>query len=125
MNQRPAPTTFRRAAQEAGPDGLTPAGLQAETVLRRRRFLVLALNLGTLALLVAGLARVLAAGGWSVADVAILVAFLFGAPWTVLGFWNAAIGLWLLHGKADGLAEVAPFAAAGEQAASLNRAPPC
>ena len=28
MNQRPAPTTFRRATQEAGPNGLTPAGLQ-------------------------------------------------------------------------------------------------
>lgn len=120
MNQRPAPTTFRRATQEAGPSGLTPAGLQAETTLRRRRFLVLGLNIVTLALLLAGLARVLGAGGWSVADGAIFVAFLFGAPWTVLGFWNAAIGLWLLHGKADGLAEVAPFAAAGEQGAPLT-----
>lgn len=120
MNQRPAPTTFRRATQEAGPSGLTPAGLQAETVLRRRRFLVLALNLVTLALLLAGLARVLGTGGWSVVDVVIFVAFLFGAPWTALGFWNAAIGLWLLHGKADGLAEVAPFAAAGEQATPLT-----
>lgn len=119
MNQRPAPTTFRRATQEAGPNGLTPAGLQAETVLRRRRFLVLFLNLIMLALLLAGLARVLGAGGWSVADVAIFIAFLFGAPWTVLGFWNAAIGLWLLHGKADGLAEVAPFVAAGEPATPL------
>lgn len=119
MNQRPAPTTFRRATQEAGPNGLTPAGLQAETVLRRRRFLVLALNLVTLALLLAGLARVLGTGGWSVADVAIFIAFLFGAPWTVLGFWNAAIGLWLLHGKADGLAEVAPFAAAGAETTPL------
>ena len=120
MNQRPAPTTFRRATQEAGPNGLTPAGLQAETVLSRRRFLVLALNLVTLALLLAGLARVLGAGGWSVADVAIFIAFLFGAPWTVLGFWNAAIGLWLLHGKADGLAEVAPFVAAGEDTMPLT-----
>jgi membrane glycosyltransferase len=120
MNQRPAPTTFRRVTQEAGPSGLTPAGLQAETMLRRRRFLVLALNLVTLALLLAGLALVLGAGGWSVADVVIFVAFLFGAPWTVLGFWNAAIGLWLLHGKADGLAVVAPFAAAGEQPAPLS-----
>lgn len=119
MNQRSAPTTFRRTAQEAGPGGLTPAGLQAETVLRRRRFLVLFLNLGTLALLLAGLAHVLGAGGWSVADIAIFVAFMFGAPWTVLGFWNAAIGFWLLHGKADGLAEVAPFVAASEQARPL------
>ncbi|WP_377839962.1 glucans biosynthesis glucosyltransferase MdoH [Bosea sp. UC22_33] len=37
----------------------------------------------------------------------------------MLGFWNAAIGLWLLHGKADGLAAVAPFAAANEEATPL------
>src|SRR5690606_31201321 len=34
-------------------------------------------------------------------------------PWTVLGFWNAVIGLWLLRGRRGGLAEVAPFASAG------------
>lgn len=119
MNQRPAPTTFQRAAQEVDVTGLTPAGLQDEAVLRRRRRLVLTLNLLTLAALLAGFAHVLAAGGWTVADVAIFVAFLFGAPWTVLGFWNAAIGLWLLHARKDGLAEVAPFAAAGEQATPL------
>jgi membrane glycosyltransferase len=115
MNQRPAPTTFRRAAQEAA-----PAGLQTQTALGGRRFLVLALNLVTLAALLAGLAGVLGAGGWSVADGVILVAFLFAAPWTVLGFWNAAIGLWLLHGRADGLDEVAPFAAAAERAGPLT-----
>jgi membrane glycosyltransferase len=119
MNQRPAPTTFRPAAQEAAPVGFTPAGLQDEAGLRRRRLLVLALNLATLALLLAGLAPILGAGGWSVVDVAIFIAFLFGAPWTVLGFWNAAIGLWLLHGRRDGLKQVAPFAAAGDLATPL------
>ena len=111
MNQRPAPTTFQAAAQEAG---LTPAGLQASATLRARRLLVAGLNLVTLAALLYGLALVLSAGGWSLADGAIFIAFLFGAPWTVLGFWNAAIGLWLLHGTQDGLDQVAPFAAAGE-----------
>lgn len=111
MNQRPAPTTFQAAAQEAG---LTPAGLQASATLRARRLLVAGLNLVTLAALLYGLAHVLSAGGWSLADGAIFIAFLFGAPWTVLGFWNAAIGLWLLHGVDDGLEQVAPFAAAGE-----------
>jgi membrane glycosyltransferase len=119
MNQRPAPTTFRPAAQEAAPVGFTPAGLQDEAGLRRRRLLVLALNLATLALLLAVLAPILGAGGWSVVDVAIFIAFLFGAPWTVLGFWNAAIGLWLLHGRRDGLKQVAPFAAAGDLATPL------
>ena len=119
MNQRPAPTTFRPAAQEAAPIGFTPAGLQNEAGLRRRRLFVLALNLATLALLLGGLAHVLGAGGWSAADVAIFVAFLFGAPWTVLGFWNAVIGLWLLHGRREGLKQVAPFALAGERATPL------
>lgn len=112
MNQRPAPTTFQAAAQEDG--RLTPAGLQSIRALRARRWLVAALNLATLAALLYGLAHVLSAGGWSLADIAIFIAFLFGAPWTVLGFWNAAIGLWLLHGTKDGLDQVAPFAAAGE-----------
>lgn len=119
-SQRSAPTTFQRAMQEVAVQGLTPAGLQDEAILSRRRLLVLVLNLATLALLLAGLAHVLAAGGWSAADVAIFVAFLFGAPWTVLGFWNAAIGLWLLHGRKDGLAEVAPFAVAGERPTPLS-----
>ncbi|QEL25776.1 glucans biosynthesis glucosyltransferase MdoH [Bosea sp. F3-2] len=119
-NQRSGPTTFQRVTQEVEALGLTPAGLQDATVLRRRRLLVLVLNLATLALLLAGLAQVLGVGGWTAADVAVFVAFLFGAPWTVLGFWNAAIGLWLLHGRKDGLAEVAPFAAAGERATPLT-----
>ena len=112
-NPRHAPTTFAPPAQAIEAIGLTPAGIQSAATLARRRLAVLALNLVTLAALVFGLAHVLGAGGWSVADGIILVAFLFGAPWTVLGFWNAVIGLWLLHRRGDGLAEVAPFAAAG------------
>jgi membrane glycosyltransferase len=121
MNQRPAPTTFQPGAQEAAvPDGLTPAGLQRRATLSARRWLVLALNLVTLGALLFGLARVLGAGGWTVTDIVIFVAFLFGAPWTVLGFWNAVIGLWLLHGADDGLDQVAPFVAAGEAATPVS-----
>lgn len=118
MNQRPAPTTFEAAAQEDF--RVTPAGLQSAQILRARRWLVATLNLLTLAALLYGLAHVLSAGGWSLADFAIFVAFLFGAPWTVLGFWNAALGIWLLHGVADGLDRVAPFAAAGEAPTPLT-----
>ncbi|MCU4181035.1 glucans biosynthesis glucosyltransferase MdoH [Bosea sp. BH3] len=119
-NQRPAPTTFQRAAQEAEPTGMTPAGLQARATLRRRRLLMLALNLSTLAALLAGLGHVLGAGGWTAADAAIFIAFLIGAPWTVVGFWNAVIGLWLLHGRQDGLKAVAPFVEAGERASPIT-----
>jgi membrane glycosyltransferase len=113
MNQRPAPTTFQPGAQGAE-HGQTPAGVQTTATLSARRWLVLALNLVTLGALLFGLSRVLGAGGWNVTDVAIFVAFLFGAPWTVLGFWNAVIGLWLLHGTDDGIERVAPFAADGD-----------
>lgn len=118
-NQRPAPTTFQRAVQDVEPLGLTPAGLQSSATLRRRRLAMLALNLGTLAALAAALARLLGIGGWNVTDAAILVAFLVAAPWAVLGFWNAVVGLWLLHARRDGLAEVAPFAAAAARSDPL------
>jgi membrane glycosyltransferase len=79
-------------------DGLTPAGLQRVATLAARRRLVFALVTLTLAALGAGVAVVLAGGGWSVADTVIFLGFLLGAPWTVLGLWNAALGLWVLHG---------------------------
>lgn len=119
-NPRLAPITFPQAAQEAaGPVGMTPAGLQADATLLLRRRVVLGLNLVILAVLLAGLGVVLGAGGWTLADVTIFTAFLIGAPWSVLGFCNAAIGLWLLHGRRDGLKAVVPFAEAGERAAPL------
>lgn len=114
-----------RRAQAAGrtpaiaASGLTPAGLQSVAELTGRRIIVLGLNVATYAALLAGLAHVLAAGGWTAADVVILIAFAFGAPWTVLGFWNAVIGFWLLHGVEDGVDRVAPFARAGASATPL------
>lgn len=122
MNQSPAPITFQPAAQaDVREGGWTPAGLQsAETLAARRRFM-LVLNLATLAALTAALATVLSSGGLTVADALILVAFLLGAPWTVLGFWNAVVGLWLLHGTREGLALVAPYAEAGHVPAPLTQ----
>ncbi|TVQ56194.1 MAG: glucans biosynthesis glucosyltransferase MdoH [Rhodobacteraceae bacterium] len=99
-------------------DGLTPAGLQSRAALRRRRLFVLALNLATLALLFWGMVRVFGAGGWSSADVVIVACFLVGAPWTVMGFWNAVIGLWALHGP-RGLADACPVLRDGDGDAPL------
>jgi membrane glycosyltransferase len=94
----------------------TPAGLQPVATLRRRRLVLLALTAATYTALAAGTARVLGAGGWTVVDGALFASFLVAAPWTVLGFWNAVIGLWLLHGRRNGMEAVAPFAAAGRSA---------
>ena len=93
----------------------TPTGLQSIDELTRRRRIVFALNVVTYVAMLWVAALVLGAGGWTVVDVILLVAFAFGTPWTVLGFWNALIGLWLLHFRKDAMAAVAPYAAAGDQ----------
>jgi membrane glycosyltransferase len=93
----------------------TPTGMQANADLGRRRAIMLALNVVTYLLLLWGVAEVLASGGWGLLDWLLLAAFAIGSPWTVLGFWNSVIGLWLLHFHADPMTEVAPFAKAGDQ----------
>ncbi|MGD9801860.1 MAG: glucans biosynthesis glucosyltransferase MdoH [Hyphomicrobiaceae bacterium] len=89
-------------------------GLQANALLSRRRWLVLALNVVTWLAMMLVAAKILGAGGWTVLDGALMACFAIGTPWTVLGFWNAVIGLWLLHVHEDPASEVAPFAAAGD-----------
>jgi membrane glycosyltransferase len=120
MNEHSAPTAFDGAspvAMRAAPerrDGLTPAGIQSRALLSGRRWLVLALNVLTFLALMWALSKVLSAGGWTITDAVIFVAFAFGAPWTVLGFWNAVLGFWLLHGRADGWRQVAPYLPAAD-----------
>jgi membrane glycosyltransferase len=98
----------------------TPAGLQSIDVLTRRRQVVFALNFVTYAAMLWVAARILGTSGWTWVDIVLFVCFAFGTPWTVLGFWNALIGLWLLHFRKDAWAEVAPYAAAGDDKAPLR-----
>ncbi len=98
----------------------TPAGLQSIDVLARRRRLVLGINLASYLGLLWWASRILGAGGWTWVDGALFAGFALGTPWAVLGFWNALIGLWLLHFRGhDAWREVAPYAAAGNAATSL------
>jgi membrane glycosyltransferase len=97
-----------------------PTGLQANADLRRRRGIVVALNVVTWVAMMWVAARVLGTGGWTVLDGLMFAAFAVGTPWAVLGFWNAVIGLWLLHAHKDPLAEVAPFAAAGDDPTPIH-----
>jgi membrane glycosyltransferase len=98
----------------------TPTGLQSIDELTRRRQIVFALNLVTYAGMLWVAAEVLAAGGWTMVDAIMFACFALGTPWTVLGFWNALIGLWLLHFRGDALAQVAPYAPAGDQPAPIH-----
>jgi membrane glycosyltransferase len=99
----------------------TPTGLQSIDELTRRRRIVVCLNVLTYAIMLWWAGRILAAGGWTVIDAVLFVAFALGTPWAVLGFWNALIGLWLLNvrGK-DARLAVAPFAAAGDEPTPLR-----
>jgi membrane glycosyltransferase len=98
----------------------TPTGLQSMDELSQRRRLVIALNVVTYLLFMWGVAHVLGAGGWGLVSTLLFVAMAFGLPWTVLGFWNSAIGFWLLHSGRDYMTEVAPFAAAGDLPTKLT-----
>ena len=98
----------------------TPAGIQSTSILKKRRLIMAALNIGTFLLLTVLMARLLGQGGWTVLDGLMMLSFLVAAPWSVLGFWNAVVGLWLLHGVKDGLDRVAPFVAAGEDEAPIT-----
>lgn len=94
--------------------GMTPAGIQPQKLLAQRRVLFCVLNAALYLGLMVWLASVLGHAGWSAIDMAIYFCFGVLAPWTVLGFWNAALGLWALHGAKDGMSSVAPYAAAGD-----------
>ena len=107
----------RVAPALAGPGmETTPAGLQSVATLRARRVFIAAVNVVTYLTLAVWMANVVGADGWTFVDIVVFACFLLATPWTVLGFWNAAVGLWLLHGRKDGVEQVAPFAAAGTSA---------
>ena len=86
-----------------------PAGLQSMGEITKRRLLVLFLNLATYIAFSATLIVFLGQTGWGLLEMAILGCFLIFLPWTVLGFWNALIGFYLLHGSRSGIYQVAPF----------------
>ncbi|MGI9523540.1 MAG: glucans biosynthesis glucosyltransferase MdoH [Hyphomicrobiaceae bacterium] len=108
---------------ESAPTGVpparTPAGLQSIQQLRQRRLLVAVLNVTTYVAMLGVACVILASGGWHWIDSLLLAAFAIGLPWTILGFWNALIGLLLLHATRKPLQLVAPYAAAGESDAPL------
>ncbi|WP_346269310.1 glucans biosynthesis glucosyltransferase MdoH [Rhizobium wenxiniae] len=74
-----------------------------------RRGIVLVLNVLTIGALFLGLLRLLLPGGIDFPETVMLAGFLLAMPWTVLGFWNAIIGLILLHGPGNPARSVYPF----------------
>ncbi len=118
MNQHAGDVVAQRAtAQETlvfesalHRNGLTPTGTQSERVLFWRRLLVAGLNIGTFAIVTAIFSSILATGGWTLIDMGLLVAFMLSTPWTILGLWNALIGLGLILFSRDVMRAVYPYA---------------
>ncbi len=81
---------------------------RAQAPYAARRWFVFALNLLTVAGLVALMVRVLDSGGWTWAEPFMLVGFAITLPWLSIGFWNAAIGLALRVLSRDPAAYLTP-----------------
>ena len=84
----PAPLT----AMPSG-NAMTPADLQDRRTLAMRRILVAALCSLTLAAVLWGIVLVFGADGLNALEWGILACVALSAPWTILGFWNALLGL--------------------------------
>lgn len=80
--------------------------------LRRRRLAMLGANLATLAAVALAGGWAASSAGWRAVDIVLLLCVLAATPWNAIGFWNSAIGFWLLHIKRHGLSSAAPFVAA-------------
>jgi membrane glycosyltransferase len=79
--------------------------------LTRRRWLFAGLVVATTLLLMGLAADALSADGLDALDVVLLALFLVTLPWTVIGFWNAAIGFVIMRFARDPAAVVTPAAA--------------
>ncbi len=62
----------------------------------------------SIAVLLALAAYALSAGGFGTADALLLLFFALTVPWSVIGFWNAAIGFLIMRFARDPVAAVVP-----------------
>jgi membrane glycosyltransferase len=90
-------TTLNLAMPSAGP-------------LAGRRILFALIVLASMAGLVWLLAFALSTGGFGVLDFVLVVLFAVTLPWSVIGFWNATFGLFIMR-SADPVAAVTPVSA--------------
>ena len=96
----------------------TELGAPEARRLFRRRLFYAALTLGSAAALLVTMTLALGSG-FGVLDGVMLACFAVTVPWTVIGFWNAIIGLSLMSFLRDPVAAVAPFARGGDPEAPI------
>jgi membrane glycosyltransferase len=90
-------------------DDVLRAALPAPLALRRALFFLLVGT--TIAGLICLSVVALSAGGFNAVDLILVVLFAITLPWTVIGFWNATIGLLIMRFARDPVATVTPAAA--------------
>ncbi|HMA74789.1 MAG TPA: glucans biosynthesis glucosyltransferase MdoH [Xanthobacteraceae bacterium] len=99
---------------QVGSDAESPALpdlLASASPLSGRRVLFAFLVTSTIAAVMWLSAVALSADGLSMLDLVLLALFLVTLPWTVIGFWNAAIGFLILRFAKDPVAAVTPAVA--------------
>src|SRR5688500_7562005 len=98
------------------------AATPADPLTGRRVFFTLTV-LASMAGLIWLLAFALTAGGFGVIDFILVVLFAITLPWSVIGFWNATIGLFIMR-SANPVAAVTPVAArvTGEEPITVKTA---
>jgi membrane glycosyltransferase len=80
----------------------------ADDALGARRMLYFSLNAVSMTVLASLMTYTLAARGWSAASGLFLALFMIGLPWTVIGFWNAAVGFLIMRFSTDPVAFTNP-----------------
>lgn len=106
----PTTTAAFLSASDSPDCDLTPAGLQLRSNLAWRRFVALFLCGATLVAVLIGVARVFNSDGLDLLEYGIMACIGLSAPWTILGFWNSLLGLFLVRSQEGALRAVAPFA---------------
>src|SRR5215472_8848176 len=110
----PFQSNFSMTELEAGsPTGSAalPGLVLRPSNLTARRALFTALVIATMTAVMWLSVVALSADGLGSLDIVLLALFLVTLPWTVIGFWNAAIGFLILRFARDPVAAVTPAAA--------------
>lgn len=104
------------------PPAPAPPPLAVPTAIGRRRLAYAAALAATWAAMTLALAYTLGEDGLGPLDLIMLLSFAVALPWSVIGFWNSAIGLWLLLRGSKAIADAAPaIPASGRDTAPMGQ----
>jgi membrane glycosyltransferase len=87
----------------------TPTGAQSAATVMWRRRLFAFVCFATLVLMTDRLAQILAPGGFGPVEILMILMFIVFVPWSILGFWNSALGflLWFTRDPMEAINPVA------------------